>query len=225
MAFAWETASAWKVDSWRIEAGGDHGIEIVAGGFATQRSFVRQRVERLPDVDRDVGEFARVETRNDQTAVGHTGGEMPLIESGLRGFEEEAGRAGGKERRFQLEFRGAVERDDAEGLGADPAVHGRRRNGLVQGTQRGRGRNRGKKIRRVVVTGREFIQPKSCRVTKIGLRKTLGSGAQITARVAGISAAFGIAAEPIERIRRVGGRRILAQECGQLVVGIGLALR
>src|SRR6202158_3008786 len=72
------------------EAGRKHGIEIVFGGFAAQRRFVGERIERLPCSDRHIADLAGIEVRHDDWGVSHAGDVMTLIEGRLRGFQQEA---------------------------------------------------------------------------------------------------------------------------------------
>ncbi len=76
----------------------------------------------------------------------------------------------------------------------------------------------------VRIAGSEFVEASSSGVGEIGLRKAVDVSLEIGACVTGISAALGVAAQPIERVGRVGGSRILAQECGEAIVGVGLTI-
>ncbi len=186
------------------QTGGEHRIEIVALGFAAKRRFVGQRVDRLPYTWWELGNFSRVEIGDDQAAVGHAGGEVTLIEGALRGFEEQARRACGEEAGFQFEFGRSVERDDAERLRTDPAIFRGVWNRLVDRVEHGCGWNRGEKVRGVRFARGEFFEASGCGVAEIGLRDAIDVGREIRARVAGISATFGVAAQPVERVGRVG---------------------
>src|SRR5713226_6476470 len=150
---------------------------------------------------------------------------MALIEGRLRGFEKQPRRTSRKIGGSQLEFGGSIERDGTQGLRARPPLHHARGNRLVEGPKRRRRRNHRQKLRRIIITGAKFFQAKGSVLAKVRFWKALDSHAEIAARMRGVTVALGVAPEPVERVRSVGGNGIAAQERNELVIRIRLAIQ
>ena len=182
------------------EAGGEHRIKIVAFRFAAQRGLVREREQNFPDAHGDFVELTRFETRNGQAPIVHARGEMALIESGLRGFDQKSRRIGGGEGGLEFEFGGSVEANRAEGLGAIPAISNAGGNRLVEGTQQRRRGNLREDISEIFFTGAKRFEAQGSVLSKIGGGETLRGFAIEGARVGRIAAALGFAAQPVESV-------------------------
>src|SRR4029077_13840841 len=207
------------------EAGGEHGIEIVFGSLPADSRLVGKWIESLPGGGGHFVEFARIEIGNDDAAVGYAGAEMALIEGGLRGFQQEARRAGSEEGVLQLLLGGSVESDGAESLRTGPAVGSSRRDRLIEGAQSGGWRNFIEQRYGIFFAGAEFRQAQRSGPAKIGLREALHRLAEIGAGSCGISSAFSVAPEPVDRVDRIRGGRIFDKKCRESSVGIGLAIQ
>src|ERR1700741_246741 len=96
------------------QAGGKHGIKIIALGFAAELGLIRKRKKDFPDVGGGFVEFAGIEIRDSLTRVSHSGGEMAFVEGRLCRFDEETRRRGGGISRLEFKLGRSVECDGTE---------------------------------------------------------------------------------------------------------------
>src|SRR5436309_3425929 len=98
---------------------------------------------------------------------------MALVESGLRGFQQESRRGSCEVCVLQFLLGRSIEGNGAERLRARPAVLRGNRYRFIERTKRGRRRNFLKKLRGVLFTGAQLGKARRCRVAEIGFGEAI----------------------------------------------------
>ena len=110
-------------------------------------------------------------------------------------------------------------------MSASPAIFRGGGNRLVKRAQCRRRGNFFEEIGSVGIARAQFGELRGRSVTKISLREAINSFLVKAAGVARIAGAFGVAAEKIKSVNRVGGNRIFLEEAPETIVGIGSAIQ
>jgi len=141
MAFLCETASAWNVDSCRINPAANMGSKSILRRLAAQRNLVGKRIKRFPCRHRNIRNFRESKFGTMMPPVRHACAVVALVERQLARFEQETRRRGCEVSVLQFLFRRSIERNRAKRLCARPTVLRSNWYRLVKRTKRWRRRN------------------------------------------------------------------------------------